>query len=286
MPDPNPNPQGSQAGQSPQAQPGAQLPVVKPIEEFVKKKGVKDINDIPKMYEDTEASFHREKQKLQTAKTEVEQQSQGQLTLDDNGKVIQNPGFQGVSYGQPQQPGYGQPNQQGQPGYQQEVVYDPYTGQPLTDPVAIQLSRMPLGAREVMITNAILEQREKQQQLSYSNDHEILNSPEAKGFETDVRNIMNALPLPMRADKKQWQDALLRVKGLQFDKMRQSAGQEGVENFLNKLNIQSLPETPGQGGTRLSPDQQKQWDWYQTNQPEVFKGDVNKFLKRVSSNKG
>ena len=271
MPDPIVTPPQA-PGQS--VPPAGTLPVTpKPIDAFVAKKGVKSLDDIPKMYEDTEASLHRTTQKFQTAKTEIEQGTNGQKTLDDNGKVIDNPNYQ-HSF-QPQ----------GQPQYQQpqEQVFDPYTGQLITDPIALQLARMPIGQREAFLFNAFQDQREKQQQASYGAEQEVLNAPEAKGFENDVRAIMQALPLQMRADKKNWNDALLRAKGMKFDEMRKSASQEGVENFLNKSGIQGLPEAPGAvGGARLTPEQEQSFQWYQENSPGLFR-DRTHFLSRYSN---
>lgn len=277
METPNPNPNvGSQAGQSPAQSGAGQQPAAKPIDTFVQKKGIKSIDDIPKMYEDTEASLHRTNQKIQNLKQQVEQNSNGSMTVDDNGNLIQNPSFQG-------QPNYqGQGGQQG--GYQQqEVVYDPYTGQPLTDPVAIQLARMPLGAREVTVFSALLDQREKQQSMSYQAEQKVLNSPDAKGFENDVRSVMNQLPLNKRADEKEWQDALLRVKGMKFEEMRKQAGQEGVDNFLNKQSFQSMPaQAGGQSGVQLTQEQEQAYKWYAENQPGMFK-DRQHFLSRYSN---
>ena len=275
IPDPNATPPQA-PGQSAQ-QPGAVTPPVtpKPIDAFVAKKGVKSLDDIPKMYEDTEASLHRTTQKFQTAKTEIEQGTNGQKTLDDNGKVIDNPNYQ-HSFQPQNQPPY-------QPGQPQEQVFDPYTGQLITDPIALQLARMPIGQREAFLFNAFQDQREKQQQASYGAEQEVLNAPEAKGFENDVRTIMQALPLQMRADKKNWNDALLRAKGMKFDQMRQSASQEGVENFLNKQGMQPLPEAPGATtGARLTPEQEQSFQWYQANQPGMFK-DRTHFLNRYSN---
>lgn len=271
MPDPNATPNQA-PGQSPEG--GAGQAPVKPIDTFVQKKGIKSLDDIPKMYEDTEASLHRTTQKIQALKQQVEQNSQGSMTIDDNGNLIQSPGFQPQS-----QPGYQQPYQP----TQAEPVYDPYTGQVISDPIALQLARMPLGQREAFLFNAFQDQREKQQQASYQAENEILTAPEAKGFEGDVRQIMNALPLQMRADKKNWQEALLRAKGVKFDEMRKQASQEGVDNFLNKQGIQGLPEAPGaSGGTRLSPDQETSFKWYQENQPGMFK-DRAHFQKAYSN---
>lgn len=284
MPDPiTPNQEGSQGsqGQGQSAQQGAGGTQVKPIDAFVAKKGIKSLDDVPKMYEDTEASLHRTNQKLQTLKQQVEQNSQGSMTVDDNGNLIQSPGFQpqqGQPYGQPQQ---GQPSYQ--PGYQQEQIYDPMLGTTINDPVLLQAARLPFGQRELFFANVALEVRENQQRQSYTAEQEVLNAPEAKGFENDVRSVMNQLPLQHRADKKQWQDALLRVKGIKFDEMRKSAGQEGVENFLNKQSIQSMPaQSGGQQGAQLSQEQEQAYQWYVENQPGMFK-DRQHFLSRYSN---
>lgn len=283
MPDPiTPNPQGSQVpGQSAQQPAGGQTLAVKPIDEFVAKKKLKSVDDIPKIYEETEASFHRTNQALQSAKQDIETQTGGQKTLDDKGKIIDNPNFH---------PGFipqGQPGQyQPQGGYgQPETIYDAYSGAVITDPVTIQLIKNfpDPTQRQIAITNAVIMQNDKLQRDSYVSEQEVLNTPEAKGFENDVRSVMQALPLHQRADKKQWQDALLRVKGMKFDQMRQSAGQEGVENFLNKQGMQPLPEAPGgTGGVRLSPEDEKSFQWYQANQPGMFR-DRAHFAQRLSN---
>lgn len=284
MDTPNTNPNaGSQVGQSPAQQAGASQPAVKPIDEFVAKKKIKNIDDIPKLYEEQEASFHRANQKLQTLKQQVEQNSQGSMTVDDNGNLIQNPSFQPPQgtpgYGYQPQGGY----QQNQPGSQQEQLYDPMLGTTINDPVLLQAARLPFGQRELFFANVALEVRENQQRQSYTIEQEVLNAPEAKGFENDVRSVMNQLPLQHRADKKQWQDALLRVKGIKFDEMRKNAGQEGVENFLSKQSIQSMPaQGGGQQGAQLNQEQEQAYQWYVSNQPGMFK-DRQHFLSRYSN---
>ena len=280
MPEPiTPNPQGQGAaggGQEPPA--GAQTPPAQSIyKDLQVKKGFKSEEDLAKSYIEAEQSLG----KHQNLNNKVKQQLESAgYTIDDEGNVKPV----GQPSGQPlTQPG-GQPG--GYPGQPVEQIYDPYTGQIITDPIAIQLARMPLGMREATVVNAIIEQREKQQIGSYQAEAEVLSTPEAKGFEDDVRNVMRQVPLAQRANKQSWQDALLRVKGMRYDQAVKNAGQQGVEAFLNKEGIQ-IPEGSGgqQGVATLTAEQEQVYRYYQQNYPGMFK-DKAAFLRANSPTGG
>ena len=264
-------PAGSAAPVTPAPQPT-------PYEEVMKAKNFKTNDDFAKSYREAETELGRTKNVVNTVKQQVEQQSQGSLTVDDKGNVIPKQG-----YVAPQgQPHYGQPNAPYQaPQQDEEVIYDPYTGQTLTDPIQKQLARMPLGQREVFIMNAMLEQREKQQVASYNLENEILGSSEAKGFEEDVKKIMSQVPLQYRTDKRTWEDALLRVKGMKFDEMRKNAATQGVNDFLNTQSNQNLPPAGGGGsGSSLSPEMETSFQEYRRRFPNSkAANDRNIFLQ-------
>ena len=137
-----------------------------------------------KSYEEVERNYTKTTTARDTTKKQLEQYG---YSLDESGNVIQvNPMAQPSVRDNQYQP-YGQPQQT------QEVIYDPYTGQAISDPVARQLATMPLGQREVFLFNALLSQRDQMTTASNKVASEVLSSPEAKGFEDDVRNVMQHL---------------------------------------------------------------------------------------------
>jgi hypothetical protein len=265
---PNPNPQVNPAAGAASA--GNQPPQPTPYEEVMKAKNFKSNDDFAKSYREAETELGRTKNVVNTVKTQVEQQSQGSLTVDDKGNVI------------PKQ-GYVAP--QGQPHYQspeeQEVIYDPYTGKQITDPLQLQLAKMPTGQREAFIFNAMLEHRDQLQTQSFGIESEILGSAEAKGFEEDVKKEVAAVPLQYRANKKTWEDALLRVKGRKFDEMRKNAASQGVNDFLNTQSNQGLPPAGGGGsGSPLSPEMETSFQEYRRRFPNSkAANDRNVFLQ-------
>lgn len=270
-----PNPAGGlPAGGGAPAQPqGTPPPAIDAMETLKQKKGWKSNDEVVKFAEEAEKSFSRE----QNRTNKVKQQLEGAgYTIDDEGNVkpISQPA------GIPGYPPQGQPGgypPQGQPPV--EVVYDPYTGQPITDPIALQLIRLPPGHREAVVFNALLEQREKQQTAGYQVEAEVLSKPEAKGFENDVKAVMQQLPLAQRADKKQWEDALLRVKGMRYDQAVKNAGGQAIEGFINKEGIQVPVGTGGEGGgVTLDAEQEQIYRYYQQNHPGMFKDKVH-FLR-------
>lgn len=274
---PNPDaPQGGGAApaQSAGAPPEGQQPSI--YQDIATKKGFKTPDDLAKSYTELETDRSKRVSAFDTAKKSVEQQSNGQLTIDDNGNVIS------VGGGQPH---YGQPAGQS-PGQPAEIYYDPYTGVQITDPIALQLIKLPPGQREAVIFNALSDQRDKQQTAAYQHDVEILAKPEAKGFEDDVRKVMMALPLGQRANKQEWENALLRVKGARYDKDKSNWGQQGVTDFINKDNIQPLPGAGGAGSSgKLTQDQEQSYQWYAQNRPGMFK-DRAHFAKALTPTGG
>ena len=268
---------------------GSTVPVTPPqptpYEELMKAKNFKSNDDVAKSYREAETELGRTKNAINTAKTQVEQQSQGSLTVDDKGNVIPKPGYTpqgGQHYGQPNAPVY-QPQSP-----EQETIYDPYTGQVLSDPIQIQLARMLLGQREMFITNAVIEQRDKLQLQSYNLESEVLSSPDAKGFEADVKKVMSQVPLQYRADKKVWEDALLRVKGMKFDEMRKDVGGQAVKDFLNTQSNQGLPNSGGgASGSSLSPEMESSFQEYRKRFPNSKAAqDRNVFLQFTKPDAG
>ncbi len=276
---PNPNPDlngqgGTASGGQPQ---GTPPPAPSKFEELKQKKGFKSEEDLAKSYEEVEKS----KSRFETihGKTKQQLESQG-FTIDDNGDIKP---MGGVPQAQPQYPQQGQPYQQPIP---QETVYDPYTGQQITDPIALQLAKMPVGMREAYIFNAMQEQREKQSTLSYQAEAETLSKSEAKGFEDDVKEVMRQLPLAQRANKKSWEDALLRVKGMKYDEALKNAQQQGVDNFINKEGNQLPSGSGGSGaGVALTPDQEQTFAYYQKHMPGTFKDSAH-FLRNTRPDGG
>jgi len=265
---PNPNPQVNPAAGAASA--GNQPPQPTPYEEVMKAKNFKSNDDFAKSYREAETELGRTKNVVNTVKTQVEQQSQGSLTVDDKGNVIPRPGYVAP---------------QGQPHYQapeeQEIIYDPYTGKQITDPLQIQLAKMPTGQREAFIFNAMLEHRDQLQTQSFGIENEVLGSAEAKGFEEDVKKEVAAVPLQYRANKKTWEDALLRVKGRKFDEMRKNAAAQGVNDFLNTQSNQGLPPAGGGGsGSPLSPEMETSFQEYRRRFPNSkAANDRNVFLQ-------
>jgi len=97
---------------------------------------------------------------------------------------------------------------------------------------------------------------------------------------------MRSLPLAQRADKKSWEDALLRVKGMRYDQAIKNAGQQGVDQFLNKEGLQVPAGSGGEGSaTTLTPDQEQVFRYYQQNMPGMFK-DKSHFLKATRPDGG
>ena len=276
-----PNQQVPPAGSAAPA--GNQPPQPTPYEEVMKAKNFKSNDDFAKSYREAETELGRTKNVVNTVKTQVEQQSQGSLTVDDKGNVIPRPG-----YVAPQgQPHYGQPNQPYQ-APDDEVIYDPYTGKQITDPLQLQLAKMPTGQREAFIFNAMLEHRDQLQTQSFGIENEILGSAEAKGFEEDVKKEVAAVPLQYRANKKTWEDALLRVKGRKFDEMRKNAAAQGVNDFLNTQSNQGLPPAGGGGsGSPLSPEMETSFQEYRRRFPNSkAANDRNVFLQYTKPDAG
>lgn len=281
MPDPNatvPNGQGAEPAQ-PQATPQPQPSVFNDLKQ---KKGFKSEEDLAKAYEEAEKA----KSRFENTHGKIKQQLESAgYTVDENGDIKPV----GQPQGQPVYPSHSQPvYPQGQPGVYppQEPVYDPYTGQMITDPIQLQLARMPVGQREAFVVNAILQQREQQQAASFQAEAEVLSKPEAKGFEEDVKQVMRSLPLQHRADKKAWEDALLRVKGARYDQALKNAGQQGVESYLNKEGLQ-VPAGVGsqEGNVSLTPEQEQTYRYYQQHMPGTFK-DKAHFLKATRPDGG
>ncbi len=268
-PDPN-QPGGSQGQPQPTPQPSA-------FDSFVQKKGFKSSDDVVKSYEEVEKSYTRTTTAIDKAKKQLEQHG---YTINDEGDVVeQNP----QQYQQPYQQPYGQQQQQQQ---QQETVYDPYTGQVINNQLDLQLSRLPLAQRTAVVVNAILNQRDNYTTESRKAEAELFAKPEARGFEDDVRNVMQKLPLEMRIKKENWEDALLKVKGMRYDEALKNAGAQGVDSFLNKAKNQGIPGSSGSGDNiKLSEEQEKTFRWYQENKPGMFK-DKAHFLTSLSPTAG
>ena len=263
------------AGVAPAAPAGAPAAPSK-YETLAQKKGFKSQEDLAGSYENLEQEHSRKTNIVDKAKKQLEAAG---YTLNDDGTIEQA----GQPAGAPAYPPQGYP--QGQP--QGEVIYDPYTGQQITDPVALQLARMPLGQREYVVANAIAEQRERQQSAAYQADSEILTKPEAKGFEDDVRKAMLQKPLALRADKNEWSRTLYEIKGKRYDTDSKNWRSQGAEDFINKEGIQGVGGQPNvdTSGVQLSTEQEQQYRSYQKMQPGVFKTRAE-FLQAVSPSYG
>jgi len=275
MENPNPTPQG---GQAPEAgQPNA-------FDELRTKKGFKDNDSFAKSYTEVEQSYGRTQNALNTAKQNLETQSQGMYTLDDKGGMVlteKGQQYQQQQQYQPQQPNYQQPAQ--------EEIYDPYSGKPITDPATRQfLMQYGPGQREAVLFNAMAEQREVQQRSAFQHETEVLSTEAAKGFEQDVKKVIMQLPLAQRADKKSWENALLQVKGARYDQDKQNWGQQANTDLLNKMGNQGLPQGGGQkgsSGVQLPSDLEQQYQWYERNRPGFFKS-KEEFMQYTSPSGG
>lgn len=296
MPDnSNPNPEENQGGDGAQNQGAPQgQPQENVYDTFKQKKGFKDDAAVVKSYEDSEAGMHRAQNVNDTTKKQLEAAG---YTIDEKGNVSQiaTQGGQSVvpqaPQGQPTypqgQPAVGQPQGQFNDAYG-NPVYDPYTGQPINNQIDYQLSQMPISQRMGFVFNALSQQKDQQQAASNASESEVLASPEAKGFEEDIKKVMLQVPLAQRANKQAWSDALLKVKGARYDVDRKNWGNQGVDDFVNKESNQSIPGAgsgAGSGGAKLTPEQETTYQYYQKNHPGMFK-DRAHFLKRNSNTGG
>lgn len=245
-----------------------------PYQEVMTKKGFKSQGDFAKSYVEAESALGREQTRVSTIKTQLE--SQG-FTLDDNNQIVQMP--QGPGQYQ-QQPGQGQQPVQGDP------IYDPYTGEELTNPTDIQLAKMPLSQRVSVVANALLDQREQLNSQASTAESEVLAQPGAKGFEAELKAEMKKLPAQYRANKQAWEQTLLIVKGRKYEDALKNNGQQAVEQFINKENAQGIPAAGGKVSTlRLTPAQEQTFQWYDTNKKGMFR-DRAHFLKVASDPNG
>ncbi len=281
---------------TPPVEPLSPPPAVSHFDNVMQKKGYKDNDAFAKSYEEVESSYNRSTTALNEAKKQLEGAG---YTMDDKGTITPIAQQPQAPYQTPQQPGQYPPQYppqyqqqqpgQYQPGYQQpqEPIYDPYSGVELTDPLQRQLAMMPVGQREAYIFNAMTQQREKMQGDAFTAETELMNKPEAKGFEQDVKSVMMSLPVEQRANKKNWDDALLRVKGMRYDQAMTDAGQQGVDAFINKTNAQGLPANSAAGASnvKLTPEQDESYKFYQANHPNMFK-DKAHFLAMTSPTGG
>lgn len=277
MPEPiNPNPQNNVDGATSGGQQQTPPVALSKFNELKQKKGFKSEDDLAASYEEVEKT----KSRFENIHGKIKQQIEAVgYTIDDEGNIKQT----GDINSSPARPAENHSSSQ---PVTEEPIYDPYTGQVITDPISLQLARMPVGHREAFIVNAMLDQREKQQAAAYQADVEILAKPEAKGFEDDVRKVMQALPLARRANKQEWQDALLRVKGMRYEQDKQKWGQQGVEQFINREEIQTPTGTGhNSGSSGLTPDQESTYQWYKQNQPGLFK-DRAHFARALSPTGG
>jgi hypothetical protein len=261
MPEPIQTP-ASQGGAADDKQSAGTPPQPSIYKDLQTKKGFKSEEDLAKSYVEAEQELGRKTNLTSKVKQQLETAG---YTINDAGDVIPVSGSS--HYQAPQIPSVQQQYQQ-----PQEVVYDPYTGQQITDPISLQLAKLPVGQREALVVNAILEQRDRQQTSSYQAEAEILSKPEAKGFEDDVKDVMRSMPLQMKADKKNWEDALLRVKGMKYDQALRNASQQGVEQFVAKEGLQMPQGTGGDSSNAtLSSEQEQVYRYYQQNMPGLFK---------------
>lgn len=274
QPNPNPEPQGGAA--QPQGTPSEPAPQPSDYDNLMQKKGFADNNALAKSYGEAESTLGRTQSAQSTTKAQLEKYG---YSLDDKGNVV-------TQNGQPipaQQGGQQQPYPQQQPDTQ-EAFYDPYTNQQLTDPVDIQLAKLPPSQRISAVVNVMAQQREKMQGQSFDNEQEILNAPEAKGFENDVRSVMARLPLETRSKKESWSDALLKVKGAKYDEAMKNAGNQGVDEFINKAGVQPIPAAGAgagaAGNVKLTAEQEASFAYYKQNQPGMFR-DKAHFLSRT-----
>ena len=295
MPDqPNPNPAAQGGEASDQEQQGQDQPTQQQqqaqsnFDSLMAKKGWKSNDDVAKSYTELEQTYGKSHSAMDKVRKQLEAYG---YSVDENGAISTG----GQPQGQPAQipgqsvqiPGqYQQPQQQPyQQGVPPEPIYDPYTGQQLTDPVDIQLAQMPPSQRTGVVVNAIINQREGFQRDAFTAEQEILSDPKAKGFEDDVRKAMMQVPLHLRAKKESWEDALLRVKGARYEEGIKNAGGQAVDGFVNKGETQPIPGA-GAGGAgdaaKLTADQEAQYAYYKEHYPNMFK-DKKHFLSRTKS---
>lgn len=260
------NPEVPGSGAAPAVTPPAGAPPPQPsiYEELQKKKGFKSTDEFAKSYVEAEQELGKRTTKEDKIKKQLE--SAG-YTVDENGDIKQVPQVPGGYPPQGQPPPGNYP-----PAQQEEPIYDPYTGQVITDPFQIQLARMPVGQREAFVFDLMTERREKLLTQSIQAEAEILSKPEAKGFEEDVKKVIQGLPFQHRADKRAWEDALLRVKGMRYDQALKNAQQQGVEAFVEKGGLPPAGGAGGSGGgVALDADQEQIFRYYQQNHPGMFK---------------
>lgn len=241
-------------------------PVASHYQDLAAKKGWKDTDAAAKSYTEIESTYGKTQNAFNQAKQNLESQSQGMYTLDEKGSLVQTDIGKNAQANQQLQPG--------QPGaYDTAPMYDPYTNQPITDPTQLQLAKMPLGYREAMIFNAMAEQRENLSRSAFQNENEILARDDVKGFEKDIRTVMMQLPLQERGKKETWEKTILQVKGARYDQDKKSFQEQGVDNFLNKSQVQPLPASAGspKSGASLPPDLEKQFRMYESQRPGLFK---------------
>ena len=256
-------------------------PVPSAYEDLATKKGFKTQDDFASNYTELETDRGRQVTKLDTINKQLEA---GGYQMDETGKITPKQGAMPTGNQQPQQQQYydqgGNPIQaQVQP--QQDTFYD-LNNLPITNQIDRQLAQMPVSQRIGYVVNAMADQRDKLNRDSFAADTEVLSKPEAKGFESDVRAVMQQVPIAQRATKQAWEDALLKVKGMKFDQMQKDAGAQGVEEFINKANIQNAPASSGGGKTtRLDAEQEKTFQFYESNHPGMFK-DRAHFLTRCN----
>jgi len=288
VPDTNPTPAAPAAPAAPVAEPTPEVlppdpaPAAGGYDTLAAKKGYKTADDMAQGYIDAEAGLHRVQNNAATTKQQLEAHG---YTIDNDGNVIQmagnpNPQPPYAQPGVPVQTAPVVPGQPAQPATPQEAVYDPYTGLQITDPIDMQLSQMPLGQRMGAVVNVMLDQREGFARQSAIFEKEVLDQPAAKGFEDDVRKVMAQVPVQHRATKQSWEKALWEVKGMRYDTDKTNWGKQGVERFINKDGVQAPPGGGGGGKAplKLTAEQEQTFQYYETNQPTLFKGDRAKFL--------
>ena len=129
------------------------------------KKGFKSEEDLAKSYVEAEQNLGRHQNISNKVKQQLE--SAG-YTMDEDGNIKPSGNREFI----PTTP----------TNVSQDVIYDPYTGTPLTDPIALQLARLPVGQREMFIFNAMQEQRDRNQGLSFQADQEVLTKPQTQTF--------------------------------------------------------------------------------------------------------
>ncbi|HDY68083.1 MAG TPA: hypothetical protein ENH85_09850, partial [Candidatus Scalindua sp.] len=173
-------------------------PVPSAYEDLATKKGFKTQDDFASNYTELETDRGRQVTKLDTINKQLE--SAG-YQMDETGKITPKQGAMPTGNQQPQQPQQsqyydvsGNPIQiQNQAQPQQDTFYD-LNNQAITNPIDRQLAQMPVSQRIGYVVNAMADQRDKLNRDSFTADTEVLSKPEAKGFETDVRAVMQQVP--------------------------------------------------------------------------------------------